>query len=46
MQRAKTASAMALAGMPMSSALVAGPLAGALLAGGVEDVIDEVTRPC
>ena len=40
-QRAKTASAIVGAGMPMSSALTLGPLAGALLAGGVEDGVDE-----
>ena len=40
-QRAKTASAIRVSGMPRSSAVIDGPLAGALLAGGVEDHVDQ-----
>ena len=40
-QRAKTASAISVSGMPRSSAEIAGPLAGAFLAGGVEDLVHQ-----
>ncbi len=39
-QRAKTASAIKVSGMPRSQAEIDGPLAGPFLAGGVEDQVD------